>query len=441
MRARLFCRRRPFASKSFPRSAWWLLPTRPFGSLGACITRNMVINSQIANSSDSNTQGQQISSSLASLFLSFLKLGATAFGGPAMVPYIGKMAVEQKRWLSDQTFRDGVALCQTIPGATAMQAAAYVGFRARGVAGAAASFIGFGLPAFLLMVALSALYSRSHSVPWVVSIFSGLQTVVVALVANATLSFGKTSLKGVRDAVIAAFAAGMFGLGTSPILVILLAALLGLVLYKSDSLPRLGVSSAGQSSSARAVLTIALIAGLSFVLLFLFERKLFDLAAIMFRIDLFAFGGGFASVPLMFHEFVEVRFWLDAQTFLNGIALGQITPGPIVITATFVGYMVYGLIGAMVATVGVFLPSFLIVVGVVPYFDRVRNSIYFTKAIHAILCSFVGLLFTVTVRFAANISWDVPRVALAAAALVALLFKVEIIWIVLVGTLVSVFLL
>lgn len=441
MRARLFCRRRPFASKSFPSSAWWLLPTRPFGSLGACITRNMVINSQIANSSDSSTQGQQISSSLAGLFLSFLKLGATAFGGPAMVPYIGKMAVEQKRWLSDQTFRDGVALCQTIPGATAMQAAAYVGFRARGVAGAAASFIGFGLPAFLLMVALSALYSRSHSVPWVVSIFSGLQTVVVALVANATLSFGKTSLKGVRDAVIAAFAAGMFGLGTSPILVISLAALLGLVLYKSDSLPRLGVSSAGQSSSARAVLTITLIGGLSFVLLFLFERKLFDLAAIMFRIDLFAFGGGFASVPLMFHEFVEVRAWLDAQTFLNGIALGQITPGPIVITATFVGYIIYGPMGAVVATAGVFLPSFLILIGVVPHFDRVRNSIYFTKAIHAILCSFVGLLFTVTVRFAANISWDVPRVALAAAALVALLFKVEIIWIVLVGTLVSVFLL
>ena len=378
--------------------------------------------------------------SLTNLFLSFLKLGATAFGGPAMVPYIGKMAVEQKRWLSDQTFRDGVALCQTIPGATAMQTAAYVGFRASGVAGAAASFIGFGFPAFLLMVALSALYARSHSVPWVVSIFSGLQTIVVALVANATLSFGKTSLKGVRDAVIAAFAAGMFGLGTSPILVILLAALLGLVLYKSDSLPRLGVSSAGQSTSA-AVLTIALVAGLSFVLLFLFERKLFDVAAIMFRIDLFAFGGGFASVPLMFHEFVEVRAWLDAQTFLNGIALGQITPGPIVITATFVGYMVYGLIGAMVATVGVFLPSFLIVVGVVPYFDRVRNSIYFTKAIHAILCSFVGLLLTVTIRFASNVPWDITRVALAAAAFIALLFKVEIVWIVLAGTVISVFML
>jgi chromate transporter len=377
--------------------------------------------------------------SLTHIFLSSLKLGATAFGGPAMVPYIGKMAVEQKRWLDDQTFRDGVALCQTIPGATAMQTAAYVGFRARGVSGAAASFIGFGLPAFLLMVGLSALYARSHNLAPVVSVLNGLQTIVVAIVANATVSFGKSSLKGFRDVIIAAIAAGMFAFGIGPILVIVLAALLGLLLHKSDSPLRLSVSAARQSTSARPVFTIASVAALALVLLFLFERKLFDLAAIMFRIDLFAFGGGFASVPLMFHEIVEVRSWMDAQTFLNGIALGQITPGPIVITATFVGYMVYGLIGAIVATVGMFLPSFMIVVGVVPYFDRLRNSIYFTRAIRAILCSFVGLLLTVTFRFALNISWDIPRVLLAAAAFVALLFKVEIIWIVLAGTVISVF--
>jgi chromate transporter len=358
-----------------------------------------------------------------------------------MVPYIGKLAVEQKRWLDDQTFRDGVALCQTIPGATAMQTAAYVGFRARGVAGAAASFLGFGLPAFLLMVALSALYARSQTVPSVVSIFSGLQAIIVAIVANAALSFGKTSSKGFRDVVIAASAVAMFGSRWNPILVILLAALLGLLLYKNDALPRLSVSSVAQSSSARPVWTIASVAALALVLLFLFDRKLFDLAAIMFRIDLFAFGGGFASVPLMFHEIVEVRSWMDGQTFLNGIALGQITPGPIVITATFVGYMVYGLIGAVVATVGVFLPSFLIVVGVVPYFDKLRNSIYFARAIRAILCSFVGLLLTVTFRFALNISWDTPRVLLAAAAFVGLLLKVEIIWIVLIGAIVSVVLL
>jgi chromate transporter len=188
-------------------------------------------------------------------------------------------------------------------------------------------------------------------------------------------------------------------------------------------------------------LIIASVAALAFVILFFVERKLFDLAAMMFRIDLFAFGGGFASVPLMYNEIVEVRFWMDGQTFLNGIALGQITPGPIVITATFVGYMLYGLIGAAVATVGVFLPSFLIVIGVTPYFDRLRNAAHFYGIINAVLCSFVGLLLTVTFRFASNIPWDIPRVLLAAAAFVALYFKIEIVWIVLVGTVVSIFLL
>jgi chromate transporter len=375
---------------------------------------------------------------LTDLFLSFLKLGSTAFGGPAMVPYIGKMAVEKQKWLDEQTFRDGVALCQTIPGATAMQVSAYVGFRARGVAGAAVSFISFGLPAFLLMVGLSAFYVRSYTLPPVVAVFHGLQSIVVAIVANATISFGKTSLKGVRDGMIAAIAAAMFGLRVSPILVIILAALLGLVLSKKNAAPNLAIISDRESHSTKPLLIIASVTALAFIVLFLVERKLFDLAAIMFRIDLFAFGGGFASLPLMFHEIVEVRSWMDSQTFLNGIALGQITPGPIVITATFVGYLLYGPLGAVVATLSVFLPSFLMVVGVVPYFDRLRRSVYITRVLSAILCSFVGLLLTVTFRFGSNISWDIPSVALATAAFVALLLKVEIIWIVLAGIIVSV---
>jgi chromate transporter len=111
--------------------------------------------------------------SLIRLFTSFLRLGATSFGGPAMVSYIRKMAVEQKHWLDEESFRYGVALCQTIPGATAMQTSAYVGLRARGAASALVSFAGFGLPAFIIMMALSALYVRTYSLPAVVSVFKG----------------------------------------------------------------------------------------------------------------------------------------------------------------------------------------------------------------------------------------------------------------------------
>lgn len=375
--------------------------------------------------------------SLAILFLSFVRLGATAFGGPAMVAYIRRMAVEQQRWLDDAAFRDGVALCQTIPGATAMQTAAYVGFRARGVAGAAVSFIGFGLPAFILMIGLSAFYARSYTLPPVVAIFHGLQVIVVALVANATVSFGRSSLKEFWDATIAIVAAGLFGLGISPILVIALAALVGLAIHKDNSVETLRAVATKESGSVVSLVTIAAVAAFGFVLLFLLERRLFELAAVLFKVDFFAFGGGFASLPLMFHEIVEVRSWMDGQTFLNGIALGQITPGPIVITATFVGYMVDGLVGAVVATVGVFLPSFLIVVAAALSFDKLRRSAYFTRALSGILGSFVGLLLMVTFRFASAIPWNIPRTLLAAAAFIALLSKVEIIWVVLAGTIIS----
>jgi chromate transporter len=163
--------------------------------------------------------------SIVGLFISFLRLGTTAFGGPSMVAYIRKMVVEEKNWLDAEVFTDGVALCQTIPGATAMQTAAYVGLKTRGVVGEAASFIGFGLPAFLLMMAFSALYVYTNNLPIVVSAFSGLQGIIVAIVANATVSFGKTTLKDWRTLILAVTAAGLFGLNVSPILVIMLAAI------------------------------------------------------------------------------------------------------------------------------------------------------------------------------------------------------------------------
>jgi chromate transporter len=374
--------------------------------------------------------------SLFHLFTSFLRLGATAFGGPAMVAYIRKMAVEKNHWLDDQSARDGVALCQTIPGATAMQMSAYAGLKARGVAGAAASFIGFGLPAFLFMMILSVLYARTHTLPSVVSVLNGLQAIVVALVANATLSFGRTSIKNWRNVINALIAAGLFGLKVSPILVIIVAALLGATLYKKQPLVPAG-SLLNKSHAPKSLFVILSATVIGFGVLYFLNRKLFDLATLMFRIDLFAFGGGFASVPLMFHEVVEVRQWLDGSTLLNGIALGQVTPGPIVITATFIGYLLKGTLGGLIATISVFLPSFMMVVGIVPYFDRLRSSPYFNKVITGILCSFVGLLLAVTIRFALDINWNFPRILLSGAAFVALILKVDILWVVLIGTVIS----
>jgi chromate transporter len=374
---------------------------------------------------------------LIELFTSFLRLGLTAFGGPSMVAYIRKLAV-QKHWLSEEAFRDGVALCQMIPGATAMQTAAYVGFKTRGVRGAATSFIGFGLPAFVLMMVFAAVYQQTRTLPAVVSAFNGLQAVVIAIVASATVTFGRNYLKNGRHIITALTAAVLFALSVDPIGVIVIAALLGVIFNNQLFTQR---TTSGQGTPQRFEKPFLLLLGavaVSSLLLLIVQRPLFELAALMFRIDLFAFGGGFASVPLMFHEIVETRGWLDGPTFLDGIVLGQVTPGPIVITATFVGYLLYGPIGGFIATVGVFLPSFLMVIGLTPYFDRLRSSRRFNQAIGGVLCSFVGLLVTVTFRFAWNVPWDVPRVLLAGVAFIALLRKVDILWVVVVSAIVSI---
>lgn len=355
-----------------------------------------------------------------------------------MVAYIGDLSVRRRGWLDEATFKDGVALVQTVPGATAMQMAAYVGLKVRGVTGALAAYAAFGLPAFALMLAFSILYSHGHELSAVVALFAGLQVIVVAIVASATLSFARNIIKGVRVLVIAAAAGILLGLGTSPFLVIAGAAAAGIILFiKSRPHGSAATDAAGSRFRAAPVAVLLILLAAVMSVLLITSREQFDLAALMLRIDLFAFGGGFASLPLMLFEVVNVRGWMDSNTFMDGVALGQITPGPIVMTTTFVGYLVFGLPGACVATAAVFTPSFLLVVVVTPFFDRLKQSPWFARAISGVLASFVGLLSYVTVKFALAVPWDIFRILLAAAALGALLKKVDILYVVVIGAALS----
>lgn len=381
--------------------------------------------------------------SLSALFFGFLRLGVTAFGGPAMVAYIRDLAVKKKDWLSAETFADGVALCQSIPGATAMQTAAYVGLRARGARGAAAAFAGFGLPAFILMTSLSALYRVGSDFPLAASAFRGLHVIVVALVANAVVNFARSATKNWRDVILGCAAAVFLYFRGSPILAIVAAALVGAVAYRSlvgaAALPKTETRAGGHPIRTALAGAVLIAAGLA--ILFFLNRLLFNLAAVMLKVDLCAFGGGFASVPVMLHEIVDIRGWMDGNTFMDGIALGQITPGPIVITATFVGYQIAGLAGAIAGTVAIFTPSFLMVLTTVPYLDSLRGSLLFRRALRGVLASFVGLLLAVTVQFAIEATWTSRSIPLALAAFAALRLKIDVLWVVLAGTAASILLL
>jgi chromate transporter len=375
----------------------------------------------------------------ATLFLAFLRLGATAFGGPAMVAYVGDLAT-RREWTSSEEFAEGVALCQSIPGATAMQSAAFVGLRAAGVRGAAAAYAGFGLPAVALMIVASAAYSRVGGLALVEAAFEGLRAMIVALVANAAFKFARANIRSVPDALVGLGCAVALYARASPVAVIAGAVLLGVVLHRRAPVGSAEVPRAWPAGMSRIAARI-LIAALALVLLLLaFAPRLGVLALVFMKVDALAFGGGFAAIPLMFREVVEVRPWLEAKTFMDGIALGQVTPGPIVVTATFVGYRVAGIAGALVATAAVFLPSFVLVVAVAPWFGRLRSRPRFTSALHGALLSFVGLLVSVTVQFGGAIHWSLGTGALAVLAFVALRAGVDVHWVVLASAVAALFL-
>ncbi len=375
------------------------------------------------------------------IFTAFLRLGLTAFGGPAMVAYIRAMTVKDKGWVEEDSFKKGIALCQTIPGATAMQAAAYAGLRAGGPWGAVAAYTAFGLPAFILMITLSAMYTKTHDLPGVIALFTGLQVIVIALVAAATIGFGRRYINNRQDSFLAAGAASFLALGGSPIIAILASGFLGLILYKSlihknSTLPEPEIRKTTWKT-LRPALSIALLTIISLGLLFFIRRDLFSLSILMLKIDFFAFGGGYASVPLLFHEIVEVHHWMSNQALMDGIALGQVTPGPIVITATFAGYLLAKIPGAIVGTISIFTPSLFLLLLVVPYFDRMQHSASLQRGLRGVLVSFVGLLLAVTIRFGLAVHWTPLSILIAASALIALLKKVNILWVVLAGAIVS----
>jgi chromate transporter len=375
---------------------------------------------------------------LFELFLLFLRVGAVAFGGLAVIEYFRKVAVERKRWMDEDTFNYGIAISQALPGPPTAKVATYVGLRARGPMGAGVALVSYLLPTFSLMLVLSWFYMREHNLKLMTEAFDGLQVVILAIVVDAIFSLGRSLVKTYREVAIAVASALLFMASVNPMMVILVAALLGALIYEREPFRNLQGATRKEGYPYRAAAALLIFAVAGFALLYFLDRKLFDISAAMFRVGAFCFGGGFGAIPLMLHEVVSKYKWMDTPTLMNGIALGTITPGPILITATFIGFWVRGFLGALLATIAIFYPTLLMMVATVPYFDKLAGSKYFNKAIGGVLCSFLGLFLSVAVTFSTQVHWDYNRVLLAAAAFLALRLKVDIMIVVLAGVVVSV---
>lgn len=380
--------------------------------------------------------------SLKFLFTRVFKLGATAYGGPGMISQIKETAVNRYGWVKEGEFMRGVALCQLIPGATMVQIVTYIGYRVRGIWGALTAAVAFVLPAFIVLLALSAIYFKYHSL-WVIqALFKGLGAIVVAIILNACITFGRSVLKDWKVIVISVLSFFAFFLQWNFVLIFVLAAVVGFVLR--PKIPQTKAAASGGSSldvREKEYLIIALLAAvicLALIVSYVVDPKITDLSLNLCKIGALAFGGGFTAIPLIQYEMVDRFHWLSTKEFLDGIALGQVTPGPILITATFVGYKVSKVLGATMATLGVFFPSFFILVLLIPYHDRLRGVEKVRMMEQGVLGSFIGMLALVLYNFGKTSLVDLPSILMASGAFFAIYKKISLPYILVAGGMLSI---
>jgi chromate transporter len=353
-----------------------------------------------------------------------------------MVGYVRDVMVERRRWVAAKEFTQGLALCQLIPGATLTQVVSYVGLLLRGPGGAALAAACFILPGALLVLILSAIYFRWQALPIVQALSHGVAAVVVAILAYACLRLGKTVLPTVPGLAIAVAACPAYLAGLNALVVVMGAAVVGWLIGRrraESAEVSEGAESEFRTVPARiwGVLAGGTIAGL--VGMWVMVPGLARLCLAFLGIGAVAFGGGYAMIPLIQQQVVDTLALLTTPTFMDGIALGQITPGPIMLTATFIGYAGWGPVGALLATLAIFLPSWVILVLAAPGFHAWTRREAVQTIIHGVLASFVGMLLSLLVRFGTVALTDVPNVLLSAGAFAALIFGVDLPFVVAAG--------
>ena len=351
----------------------------------------------------------------------FLRLGATSYGGPAIMGVMQAELQERRQWLSKPRFLEGLALVNMLPGATATQLALFLGHARGGWWGALLGGICFVLPAFAIMLALTVAYAALGVSPLVRGALYGLGPVVLGIFLVAVYRLGRSAAGALPQALIAVAAAAATlwsPLGVAAILV--LAGALGLGLFYSRRLGGAALGAAGLAIAAihrwsppAAVASVDARAAES--------PGLAGLATFFLEVGALTVGGGLAMIAFIQARVVEQLHWLTAQEFIDGLALGQFTPGPILMVAAYVGYKVAGVAGAAVAAGAAFLPSFVVMLAILPAFDRVRTYTWTRAVLRGMSPAVIGLLAVSLTRLAPYALVDPFAVAIFVATVAALL--------------------
>src|SRR5213592_4412842 len=303
---------------------------------------------------------------LRELLLYFLRLGTTGFGGPvALVGYMQRDLVEERGWFTPEEYREGLALAQLAPGPLAAQLAMYLGWAKGKAAGAALVGLAFVLPSFLMVIAIAVAYLRFGGLPWMRGAFYGIGAAVIAIIARSAVKLVRMTLARDRLLWVLFAVSALVTASTESELVwvFLLCGVAGLTVRMMGRLPR-----------PRAALGLAplwLVTGLHGVAAPGLLLRVFTYFA---EAGAFVFGSGLAIVPFLYGGVVGDFHWLTERQFLDAVAVAMITPGPVVITVAFIGYLVAGPVGATVAAIGVFAPVYFVVVLAAPHYRRVAEN-------------------------------------------------------------------
>lgn len=359
-----------------------------------------------------------------------------------MIGQIKQTIVNEYAWVKESEFLRGMALCQLIPGATMVQMVTYIGYQIRGFWGALISAFAFILPAFVALVILSAFYFKMQSLPFIHALFKGFGAIVVAIILNASIILGKSILKDWKAILISVLSLFAFFSRLNILLIFVIAGVAALLLHPKGDQPKVFSSSENlEKVKGKDYFLLGLLAVLIFISLglsYFFDPRLTSLCLRLSKIGALAFGGGFTMIPLVQYDVVDRFQWLTTKEFLDGIALGQVTPGPIMITATFIGYKLSGFLGASMATIGIFFPSFIILILLIPYYNRLRGVETVRTIERGILGSFIGMLGLVLYNFGRAALVDIPSVLFTMAAFLALLRKIRLPYILLIGAVLSI---
>jgi len=352
--------------------------------------------------------------SLGEIALVFLKLGTIAFGGPAAhLAMMEEEFVRRRQWITEAEFLDRLATANLIPGPSSTEVAIFLGQLKRGWRGLIVAGCCFIIPAALIVSVIAWAYVRFGSLPKVEGVLYAIKPAVVAIVIQAVGKLGRRGVRTALLAVIAVFAAVLSLLGVSPVLVLVFAGLLSAAALAMQHRLLGAVGLPKVAAGAMALAAAGAIFPVGLLRLFL------------------SFGSGYVLLAFLQAEFVERLHWLTDKQLIDAVAVGQFTPGPLFTTATFIGYVVAGWVGAVVATVGIFLPGFVLVALSGPFIPRLRRSPMVAAALDGVVAASLALMAVVAWQLGKASIVDRTTLVVFAVSLIALLrFRVNSAWLV-----------